>query len=282
MQRALTRILAIAAVLTVSPLAAALQISLDGGPDLHNKTRHLLNGKPTYDRILQNVDHACDQLGVYLRVNVDADNHHAVPGLIDDLVSRNLKDRVYIYFARVDEVNENSMDHHDSCLSARRYAEVEASLIRLALDKGLRLGKRLVEPSSTFCGANSVNCYVVDSEANLLKCYHGLGEADAHRIGEIGVDGEEIVTDSSRLLNWLSWDPFEKEECRSCKVLPICMGGCSDKIVSRMNIEEGCRSLRFSLDDTVENSAGVALRKLSATTDCAECAAVPAAVACGP
>ncbi len=269
-----------------------LQISLDGSLKHHNATRHLPNGKPTYDKILENVESICDHFKIYLRINVHAKNQHALPELMDDLVSRGLGDRVYIYFARVDDVNENSSDFHDTCLSPRGYAKLEASLIRLALDKGLRLGgQNFLDPTNVFCGANSANYYVIDPDANLSKCYHGLGAANQHRIGEISEDGKEVATNPYALLGWLSWDPFEREECRNCKILPLCMGGCSDKIFkSNMDIEQGCRSMRFSMDEVVDILGEAASKRvastpgcadISATGDCAECG-VPEVVASVP
>lgn len=232
-----------------------LQVSLDGSREFHDSIRCLPNKKPTYDTILRNVEDSCDEFEICLRVNVDKRNYRRLPDLFEDLVARGLTQKVFLYFGHVDNVNENSAAHDKSCLSAREYAEVEASLVRLAMEQGLRVGDRAIPRKSvnTFCGANTTNFYVIDSSVNLLKCYHDFGAADKHGIGRIAEDGSELVTNPYNLLKWLGWDPFEISECSNCKVLPLCMGGCIHKIVnSGMDFEKGCLKMRFSMDAIIE------------------------------
>lgn len=251
-----------------------LQISLDGSKEFHDQIRCLPNGKPTYDRIMENVEATCDEFRIFLRVNVDSKNRHAILDLIDDLEQRNLKERLFVYFAHVDDVNENSAAHHDSCLAAEEYAKVEAALLKDALERGFRIGGRVFnEPVKTFCGANSMNYFVVDSKVNLYKCYHDFGQADEYGIGHIDEDGEEVVTNPYNLMKWLGWDPFEIDDCRECKVLPLCMGGCSHKIMnSGMQIERGCIKMRFTTDEMVEMYGQRMAGRPTASSGCSGCA----------
>lgn len=233
----------------------AIQVSLDGSREFHDSVRFLANKKPTYDVVLKNIEDTCDEFKVNIRINVNKDNYRNIADLLDDIENRDLTQKLTIYFAHVDDVNDNSASYHQTCLPSREYANIEASLTRLALSKGFTLGDRALprRPVKTFCGANTTNFYVIDSSANLLKCYHDFGAADKHGIGKIGEDGSEIVTNPYNLLKWLGWDPFEINECRDCKVLPLCMGGCSHKIRnSDMDIERGCLRLRFSMDQIIE------------------------------
>lgn len=252
----------------------SLQISLDGSQPFHDNSRYLPNRTPTYDTILKNVDDTCDEFRVFLRINVDRANHTRIPDLLDDLEARGLSQRLYIYFAHVDDVNENSAGYQSTCLTAQEYADVEVPLLRNAMSRGFRIGGRVMgKPVFTFCGANSLNYYVVDSKANLLKCYHDYGAADTKGIGRIGDDGSEIVTNPYNLMKWLGWDPFKIDECRDCKVLPLCMGGCSHKIMnSGMNIEKGCLKLRFSMEEIVNLFAETVTAQRGVVSGCSSCA----------
>lgn len=251
-----------------------LQVSLDGSREFHDASRYLPNRNPTYDKIMHNVEESCEEFKIFLRVNVDAKNAAHIPNLFDDLEMRGLAGKVWVYFAHVDDVNENSASYHDSCLSLEEYAKVEASLVRLALQRKFPLGGRVMsKPVMTFCGANSLNYYVIDSHANLLKCYHDFGQADRLGIGKIGDDGNEIVTNPYNLLKWLGWDPFEITECRDCKVLPLCMGGCSHKIMnSDMDVSRGCLKLRFSMNQIIEVIGESFLNHRNASSGCSGCA----------
>jgi len=254
----------------------SLQVSLDGSREFHNASRSLPNQTPTYDTVLQNVGDTCDEFPVHLRINVDAKNQARIPDLLQDLQARGLDKRLTIYFAQLDDVNENSAGYHQSCLTAPGFAQIEAELVRLAMREGFRVGGRMLsnKPVDTFCGANSTNYYVIDSRANLLKCYNDFGTADQNGIGRIGDDGAEIVTNPYNLLKWLGWDPFSIPQCKDCKVLPLCMGGCSHKIMnSGMNVDGGCIKLRFSMDQVIDLLAENLTRKRDSASSCRGCSA---------
>jgi uncharacterized protein len=256
-----------------------LQISLDGSQENHDRTRFLAGGKPTYDRIVDNVSKTCDEMDIHLRVNVDGVNHGSITDLLDDLERRGLAHKCFIYFAHVDDVNRNSKDYGDRCLTAPQYAKIEAGLMKEALARGFTIGGRnLAQPIGEFCGANSNNYFVIDSNAHLLKCYHDLGSADTEEIGYIDEYGKEVITSSDNLIKWLSWDPFEIDECRTCKVLPLCMGGCSHKIMNHgMNLERGCLKARFTLEDMVSLYADSISSGLSGQLRCSSCIVTSAA-----
>ena len=233
-----------------------LQISLDGNREFHNQTRKLVNGKPTYDVILDNVARAVEDFKISMRVNVDLKNQHTIPEVLEDLAERGLNSHpnLQLYYARVDDVNENSHSYHENCLTPERYAKIENRLMRLAVEMGFEYsGRAFSTPVKSFCGANSNSFFVIDSKANLLKCYQDLGSGEELGIGRIGDDGDEVVTNPYNLFKWLDWDPFEIEECRNCKLLPVCMGGCSHAIMrDGLKVDRGCVKMRFSMDETVE------------------------------
>lgn len=250
-----------------------LQISIDGSKEFHDSTRYLPKGEPTYDRIMGNVEASVDEFNIFLRINVDRKNSDAIPDLLDDIKNRGLHTRLWVYFAHVYDANENSAAYSHNCLPHEHYARVEARLMRLALSNGFKIGNGglIKKPIHTFCGANSKNYYVVDSKVNLLKCYHDFGAADKHGIGHIDDDGQGVVTNPYNLMKWLGWDPFEIKECMDCKVLPVCMGGCSHKIMnSNMQVENGCARLRFSMDEIVELYGEFKTQSL--TSGCSGCA----------
>lgn len=232
----------------------ALQITFDGDREHHNRRRFLANGDPTYDRILRNVQRACERIEINVRINVDRENCETLPNLLADLAALGLGRRVSLYFAQVEAVNENCSRYHDRCLSTREYAALEPALMREALAHGLQLnGSGLTRLHGSFCGANSQNFYVVDSNCQLLKCYNDYGTADRNGIGSIGEDGVEIIDKHHNLIKWLSWDPFANAECRDCSMLPLCMGGCSYQIMSHgMEVEDGCLKLRFTIDQVLD------------------------------
>ncbi len=231
----------------------ALQVSLDGAQPFHDTTRALVNGRPTYERILGNVLAASDEITINLRINLDSKNVDSLPALLDDLEERGLAGKVGLYFAHVEACNDQSAPYEESCLSPERYAAAEPRLLAMALDHGFQIaGSALNKVRGSYCGANCFNHFVVDPAGRLLKCYEDLGSGDRYGIGHINEEGEAEINLPRNQLAWLSWDPFEHEECLDCKVLPLCMGGCTYQMIRNgLGIGPGCLKLRYNLEDIV-------------------------------
>ena len=230
-----------------------VQISLDGDREAHNRTRSLAGGRLTYERILDHIEGASTRIHCHLRINVDRHNHDSIPRLLDDLAARQLAGKVSVYFAQLDDVNENSAAHAPFVLSPRDYAALEPALVQHSTMCGFELSNEpLRRAVAQFCGANARNAFVIDPDGNLLKCYQDLGAAQSKAIGKIGAGGEEEIDAPQRLMQWLNWDPFEVEACRDCRVLPLCMGGCVHKIVNGgMDVDKGCQKLRWNLEESL-------------------------------
>jgi uncharacterized protein len=230
-----------------------LQITIDGNRAAHNSRRSLAGGKPTYDRILDNIAAACGDVRIAIRMNIDRQNVDTVEDVFCDLRSRGVARQVSVYFACVDAVNEHCKSYANHCFSVREFATIQPKLSSVARTYGIQVVSEISLLRNEYCGANSTNYFVIDSKAKLLRCYNDLGTADVNGIGYIGSDGREVIDKPANLLRWLSWDPFSIEECRDCKVLPMCMGGCSYKRVRHgEGAELGCITIKFALDEFLE------------------------------
>ncbi len=205
------------------------QITLDGPRETHDETRPLKNGRGTYERILANVEAAVNgggdngdgHLRIVVRVNVDKDNADRIPELLDDLERRGLKNKIGIYLAQVKPYTDVCGNIGGKCFSDQEYTATEVELYRQFLKKGFRMS---VYPSirTAYCMADSCqNAFVVGPGGELYGCWSDIGGTNI-----IGHLLEEKAVPHPRLLEFLSWDPFEKQRCRECDILPICMGGC--------------------------------------------------------
>ena len=120
------------------------------------------------------------------------------------------------------------------------YSKKEVELCKMALSKGFRVGK-YPTPIRSYCGAVSLNSFIIDPEGNFHKCWNTIGD-ETEIVGSL--DQPEIY--SKELLRWLSWDPFEFEECRECNVFPICKGGCPYRGL-RENRTAHCQNWKYNL-----------------------------------
>jgi uncharacterized protein len=233
-----------------------LQVTLDGHREYHNKLRYTTGGKKTYDNILSNVINASNNgLKIILRSNVEKENYESVYKLIDDLADSKLnKDNVYYSPCLVMDVKTSKGNYSGKCFSNREFSQIETEILLYSIKKGFKINKSILSTHNTFCGANTLSLFVIDSHANILKCWCNLGRGEQNKVGYINVNGEVYYDKYENLLKWMSWDPFDIEECMSCKVLPICMGGCMYYNVMGETdvIDIGCSFRKHNLEEMLK------------------------------
>ena len=98
-------------------------------------------------------------------------------------------------------------------------------------------------PKSNYCAADHYYSYVVDPLGKLYKCWSDIGISD-RVVGDIA---DNIYTELNfeRLNEFILYNPTEDERCKSCKHLPICMGGCPYYRISNFKI---CDRHKYDLD----------------------------------
>jgi uncharacterized protein len=205
-----------------------LQITIDGYKEYHDRFRKTTGGHKTYSKILENVIYASRKnLKIILRSNVEKENYESIYKLIDHLADSDLnKDNILFAPCMVMDVETSKGHYCGNCFSNKEFSELEPHILDYSMSKGFKLSKQLLSTTSTFCGANTMSLAVVDAYANVLKCWCNLGRAETNMVGCIDDAGAVKHTNYKNTVKWLSWDPFDIDECKNCKVLPICMGGC--------------------------------------------------------
>jgi uncharacterized protein len=227
------------------------QITLDGPKGIHNERRPLANGNGTFDRILDNL---CNVVGILanisIRINTDKTNASRVIEILDALEERGLKGKVRVYFAKVRANTDACVNFAGSCLMDQEYSVLETQLAKQALDKGFNLNK-YPRTKINYCMADHVNAFVVDPTGYLYKCWSTAGDVDK-AVGHI-CDTEIQKKKYVNMFQWLAWDAFEREECRKCDILPLCMGGCPYEVLRHTTNQEelhgACETWRHNLLD---------------------------------
>ncbi len=228
---------------------SSAQITLDGPPDIHNLMRPLANGGPTFDRIVENLRHAVDYLGVAIRVNVDTKNYERVEELLQILDANGLAGRLQVYLGQLVAVNDGGMapssTYKPPCFTNKEFAAAETEFTLLAMQYGFS-GPSIPGPVGTPCTAVRANEYILGSEGELYKCWESVGNP-SHVIGNI----RDYANTNGRLGRWMRYDPFANEECRSCIALPTCMGGCAHHGMDVLQYENRCDTFRHNYQERV-------------------------------
>ncbi|XVU22825.1 radical SAM protein [Actinoplanes sp. CA-054009] len=219
------------------------QITLDGPPEIHDRRRPLAGGRGTFDQILANVVTAADILDVSVRVNLDEDNLSHYPRLLHLLAAAGLPGRVSVHPGHVLPAPVNplapSATYPTGCLTRPAFAEAEQHFTDLATSLGFSTPAP-ARPAGAPCTAVRANELIVGSRGELYKCTETVGDP-REVIGNL----RDWPKENDRLSKWLTYDPFNDPDCRSCIALPVCMGGCAYHSMNPSLADSRCSTFRF-------------------------------------
>lgn len=184
------------------------QIPFDGGRINHNKTKHLPNGKGTYNIILNNINNALSKdFNVTFRCNYTSENIESFKELVDDIcnIPEGNKEKVLFSLQRIWQTSPTKDLY-------KKEEEIQKYIISKGFTKNTNNQKILC------------NCYA-DYESSLMINYNGdifkCTARDFHhnnRIGTLEKDGNILNSDKSLLYR----DKRFGKDCLTCRLLPIC------------------------------------------------------------
>jgi radical SAM additional 4Fe4S-binding domain len=200
-----------------------VQITFDGDKTRHDGIRKdYRTGEPSYDRILANLIRAQRALPDTLfsiRVNIDARNQAEFPKIQYELLETLGGDNIDVYpgYIRTDSDDGKSLGGH-----AMEREDI-ASFISHSIDCGGCGGKFYPQLGQKGCSANSISSFVVGPSGELYKCWNDVTDPEKV-VGTIfspEVTNRQLHADYAISSLW-----YENPECRTCKLLPVCDGGC--------------------------------------------------------
>lgn len=201
----------------------SIQITIDGLADVHDSRRCLKNGKPTFEKIINNIRRVrvlCPQIRLSVRINIDKTNEENLIQLYKFFSTEEFSG-VLLSPAFVDNINNSN-----KCVmnSAEQYDYI----MNLFQKYGL-IFSNFYPTHRRGCSVRNPNSIVIGPKGELYKCWNDVGNKDMI-YGYL--DGR--ITNESLLLKYLvASDPFDDKECKDCALLPICDGGCPYQRIKR-------------------------------------------------
>lgn len=219
----------------------SLQITVDGRKETHDKRRVLANGEGTFDIIIENIIKLADYLPfINLRVNSDKSNEGADKELLDYFKEKGVDHKISITLGRVFSDDSNPYSK-DICYNDKEFFEKWIKFEHNLNQSSFSLPHAIINP----CASAYDNSYVIDADGGLYKCWHEIGEKE-FSFGNIK-DGLVVKGVG---LKYMNFDITQEKECRECKYLPICMGGCTSLKKSEMD----CCKEKFILEELLNHN----------------------------
>lgn len=247
---------------TITLLKAAeidsVQITLDGPTDVHNLRRPLKKGScNTFDKILSNIIELREnRFAITVRMNTDNTSIHYIEEFLDILSQYNLKD-IPVNFSSAAGIKKACISAAQSCMSTSEHSAENLKYQQMLFQKGFNAAISNNTPEfypgikKNNCSADNTGTFILDPEGYMYKCLRDMGE-DEKAVGSIlTVNTNSCEKMLMKNIDYLSWSPFEHEECLRCTLLPICMGGCPNEGLNN-NFTPICNRWKHILEESIK------------------------------
>lgn len=195
------------------------QITLDGNEKEHNKIRYVSKNKGSYTEIINNIFKLCkNNFHVSLRINYTKDKLNTVKDIYNDLLAleKLYRKNIKVDFQRVWQT-EDTLESREKVIN----------LMNLFSTEGFRVSSVIsnVDNVRNSCYADKSNQATINYDGNVFKC-------TARNFDKKNKEG--ILTEDGKIKwNKKYYDrlnsKFKNKPCLTCRLLPICNGGCSQQ-----------------------------------------------------
>jgi len=185
--------------------------------------------------------------GISIRCNVDERNFEGVSPLISLLAEHSLQDKIQ-YFYPVGVYSWGGNDAHRKSLTKEEYAAKEIDWFIEMIDAGFIPGL-MPNRKKQICIVVSKESEMYDAYGNIFNCtevsYTDHYKGTPYVLGNLSKN-EEDFSSARPLSDWNQTLLQDKFPCHSCKMLPVCGGGCPKSWYEDMR---ACPSAKFNIKE---------------------------------
>lgn len=219
-----------------------VQLTIDGTKEIYCARKRATAKQ--FDDLFENIKAALEFLKISIRLNCDANNYDNLKIVMEQLLTRcDNNKNLSVYLAKLVD--------YSGCGEEQFLSQKEFDAKRIEFDKyvcGLQkkpYKPQILKSRKSFCGLFKLRNQVIGPDGELYKCEHHVGQKDKV-IGDI-VYG---LNYSDFLMKFIANEPLEK--CKTCKIFPVCLGGCP---AQKADLPQGesCFYSEFYIKHLLEN-----------------------------
>lgn len=221
------------------------QITLDGIGEGHDKTRHLVNNGPTFNKIVDNLTNIKFRINISIRHNVYADNTNEIEPLkklVQEIIKKS-GNNLYYYSAFTNDA-DSAMEREKTI----NYLNIE-DFYSYEINRKIQSFQAY---NGTYCGAHTLTFIVIDELGNLYKCWEDLGriENSFGRVEFWDISNPLATSKNPQILiKYINTGgAIRDKECLDCIWLPTCQGGCPHR---RLFYDKVCISYKNKPEEFV-------------------------------
>ncbi len=221
------------------------QVSIDGDRNAHDIRRIWKNGSGTYDVIINNLKRMKkEQLEdlIVIRLNIDVDNLSVAQKTLEEIHTYSTD----VYFGFLEKFN----GYNDSCSDKLINEESVSKSKKIKSLNSLMKKYGYIVPEEfgkiAPCALNIENKFYVDCFMNVYTCELALNQPEL-KIGVI--DNFADFVPNANYYKIMNHSPALFPECMTCKLMPMCAGGCSAKAYIRDGIKDGNLNRSYCMCD---------------------------------
>jgi len=212
------------------------QITFDGNEEEHDKIRFIKNNhKGSFRKIINNMKNIIDKLDdvfIILRINYTDITLKTLDSIFDEFEPK-YRSKIQISFQRVwqtyDKIISNSTNPNLlNCIDKCKIMGYNVKDLHFTINK------------EKVCYVDKLFHLEMNWDGKIYKCT-ARGYDDKYVVGKIN-DSGKIDWKPESLMNHFSTSTFDNRMCIKCKLLPICMGPCVQKVIESKenNIKNMC------------------------------------------
>ena len=185
------------------------------------------------------------------RVNIDKSNADSVNSLIKKLAEElgDKKNNLHISFGQILPIARTDEWDASVCLSMTEYSELVDDYTKCMMANGFSIQNEYPfypTPKANFCSSVQLNMFVIRPNGTIDKCW----DCESMPVGNVHDGLAYNKATEYNLAKWVTWDALVDNECKNCRVLPLCMGGCP--YFSMVCKKKHCLKWKFDIDKIIK------------------------------
>lgn len=215
------------------------QITIDGSREFHDKTRNE-QGIPSYDRIINNVHSVIDlipNVRMFLRYNLTKENYISLNRMIEELnavFEPKCRNKIFISVIKVWQEDRKQIDK--DC-----FDNIYSSFIK----EGYTIADVDLSNDYIRCNADKLHSFVIFHNGKVDKCNNIPPSEAAYKL----LDSGDIISLNNENFDILSIN----DNCKECKLFPVCLGPCFRDTAKNKTFECAEKGCNISTMERVKN-----------------------------